>query len=87
MKTFQFIKDTRFSNTPQKDVIDMTARLERDIFDLAILTVYPIHEIVFDSGEIISYRRAFRIAKRKGYKWDDLFTVINKIQAPVYKNL
>lgn len=84
-KKFEFIKDTRFSNNPQKELNSMTAQLERSIVDLGILTVYPTRIIDFDN--CVSFRKTFIIEKRKGFKWDDLFDVINKIQAPIYKNV
>lgn len=84
-KKFEFIKDTRFSKNPQKELNSMTAQLERNIMDLGILTVYPTRTIDFNN--CVSFRRTFVIGKRKGFKWDDLFDVINKIQSPVYKNI
>ena len=84
-KKFEFIKDTRFSKNPQRELNSITAQLERSIADLGILTVYPIRTIDFD--DCVSYRRTFVVEKRKGFKWDDLFDVINKIQAPIYKNI
>ena len=84
-KKFEFIADTRFSDHPQRKLNYMTVQLEKNIVDLGILTVFPIRTIDFD--DCISYRRTFIIEKRKGFKWDDLFTVINKIQAPNYRNI
>jgi hypothetical protein len=85
MKTFEYIKDTRFSKNPFADVVRMSNELEKNIVDVAILKVSPIREISFPDGTI-SYRRKFEIEKRNGYKWDDIYEIVNKIQAPVYKN-
>jgi len=84
MKNFQFIKDTRFSHNPMGDIIKMTHQLEKDIFDVAILIISPIREIKFEN--CVSYRRKFTVKKRIGQTWNDVYSVINKIQAPKFEN-
>ena len=84
-RQFEFIKDSRFSDNPQKELNQMTAQLERDIQEKGILIVYPTRTI--DFGDCVSYRRTFIVDKRKGYKWNDIYGVINKIQAPYYKHI
>lgn len=81
-RQFQFITDTRFSDNPQGELNKMTTQLEKDIVDLGILTVKPTRVIEFDDS--ISFRKMFIVEKRKGFKWNDLYTIINKIQAPIY---
>jgi len=84
-RRFKFIKDTRFSDNPQKELNQMTAQLEWDIQEKGILIVFPMR--IIDFGDCISYRRTFIVEKRKGYKWNDIYEVINKIQAPYYETI
>jgi len=82
-RQFEFIKDSRFSDNPQGELNKMTKELEQNIVDLGILTVFPTRVLDFNDGTI-SFRKTFRIEKRKGFSWNNLYTVINKIQAPYY---
>ncbi len=84
-KKFEFIKDTRFSSNPQGELNKMTKELENNIVDKGILTVYPTRVIDFEDN--VSFRKSFIVEKRNGCKWDDLYTIINKIQAPIYKTV
>lgn len=75
------------TSTPVADLNRMTKELEQNIFDKAILTVYPIRQVSFDNGAIIQYRRRFVIEKRPGYTWNDLYDVVNKIQAQPFDRI
>ena len=85
-RKFDFIKDTRFSDNPQGELNKMTTQLEKDISDKGILTVYPTRVLNFPDN-VVSFRKTFIVEKRKGYKWDNLYGVINKIQAPHYEHI
>jgi len=84
-REFEFIKDTRFTDNPQGELNIMTKQLEQNIVDSGILTVYPTK--VIDFNDSVSFRKKFIIEKRNGYKWNDLYTIINNIQAPYYKSV
>ena len=87
-RQFQFAKDTRFCNNPQGEINKMTNQLEQDIQDKAILTVYPTRIIEFGEPEpCISVRKTFIVEKRKGFRWNDIYEIINNIQAPHYKSI
>ena len=84
-REIDIIKDSRFSDNPMADVVKMSTEIEKNISDMAILTVYPIRQVNFD--DCVSYRRTMIIEKRKGYKWDFIYGAINKTYAPYYKNV
>lgn len=84
-RQFEVIKDSRFSDTPMADVVRMSAQIEKDASDVAILTVFPIREVKFD--DCVSYRRTFRAELRKGYTLNNLYEKVNKTYAPYYQKV
>jgi hypothetical protein len=86
MKQFEIIKDSRFSETPLQDVIEMGKKIEENLKDIAIIVEsFPIRKIYFD--DCVSYRKTYRVDKQKSYKWNDVYGAVNNVQAPVYKNV
>ena len=82
-RQFDVIKDSRFSDTPMADVVRMSAQIEKDASEVAILTVFPIRKVEFD--DCVSYRRLIKAELRKGYTLNNLYEKVNKTYAPVYR--
>ena len=84
--TFQFINDTRFTDTPKQWVKDKTLELENKFNTLhgVELKQEPIREVIFNDN-VISYRKRFYVNKQnRKITWNNIYEVINSISPQPY---
>ncbi len=83
---FEFIRDTRSSDKPLKQIDIDHKKLLKAVRNLPVkLSFGTIGQYSFDQGKIISFRRTYIIEKStRKITWENVFGIINAIYTPVY---
>jgi len=90
MYQFDFIKDSRFTDTPKTDINSCHNRLIKKLTGLPVkLKFSRLRVLNFGEPEPCrSFRRTYYISKSsRKITWNTVFGIINTIQAPYYKRV
>lgn len=84
---FEMIQDTRFSKTPKGDVSKWAKKILSKLnkIDGVSAKAYGTRRIDFGDG-VISYRKSMHVNKEgRNVTWNDIYGIVNSVNAPYYK--
>jgi len=88
MKTvyFQIIADSRSCEDIDKKILDLDTRLQKVLSDNNIVFTFKDYSGLLTWEDGTTQRRTdYRIEKTRGFTYNQLFMLVNSIQAPFYK--
>jgi len=83
--TFQFCKDTRFTDNPEKWINDKTETLLNKFKDLVGVTIKTENTRRIDFNDCVSYRKRFYVNKNtRSLTWNNIFEIVNSVSPQPY---